>query len=411
MPWGAICAVDSKLQFIAEYLKHEESVAELCRWFGISRKTGYKLINRYEQAGLDGIHELSRRPHRSPHAISDDIAGLLVEERTAHPRWGPRKVLGSLERQHADLKLPAPSTVGDLFKRLGLVKDRKRRDRTRPHTTPLAEATAPNMIWCADFKGWFHAGDGSRCEPLTITDAYSRFLLKCQLVRNSRFESVKPVFEAAFREFGMPRVIRTDNGPPFASVGLAGLSELSIWWIRLGIRPERIQPGHPEQNGRHERMHRTLKQETALPPSPTIKQQQAAFDHFRREYNCHRPHEALGQRTPAELYEASSEPMPATLPEMVYPMNFVIRPIKKSGQFYWDGHRVYTHYNLNGETIGFEQVTPRYWRVYFGPIPIALFDAQAHKLIAQAARYDRLSLATQSRPRPRSRLEWGAPRA
>jgi transposase InsO family protein len=315
---------------------------------------------------------------------------LLVATRQAHPRWGPRKIRACVQRDHPDLKVPSTSTVGEVLKRFGLVKPRKRRQHVSPYTAPFSQCTEPNQVWCADFKGWFHAADGTRCEPLTISDACSRFLLRCQIVPSTRLESVQPIFETAFREFGLPKTIRTDNGPPFASVGLAGLSSLTVWWTHLGIVHERIDPGHPEQNGRHERMHRTLKQETTLPPQPTADDQQRAFDTWREEYNQKRPHEALGDRTPAEVYAPSTRRYPDKLPAITYPVRFALRPIKKSGQFYWDGVRVYAHRTLDGETLGFERLTARYWRVWFGPIELGVFDSKTLQLIAAKSAYQRL---------------------
>ncbi len=405
MSWNRTSASDEKLRFIGEYLKHQDSVSDLCHAFGISRKTAYKLIRRYHEAGFEGLSELSRRPGYSPQAASDEVVALLVEARQAHPRWGPKKIRARLAREHPDVKLPALSTIGAILKRFGLVTPRKRRNRVARASTTFADCNAPNDVWCADFKGWFHAADGNRCEPLTISDAYSRLLLKCRIVPNTRFTSVRPVLEAAFRQFGLPKAIRTDNGPPFASVGLAGLSSFTIWLTRLGIVHERIEPGHPEQNGRHERMHRTLKQETALPPRATLGQQQYAFDAFRDEFNTKRPHEALGHKMPAEVYQRSERPYPDVLPEIVYPVAFVTRPIKKAGQFFWNGERVYAHRVLNGESIGLEQMTPRYWRVWFGPIQIAVFDEQRLKLIAMSPVYDRRS----PQPTPESVPEPGLP--
>jgi len=387
MVWRVTDVMDEKLLFIAEYLKHQESVAELCRVFNISRKTAYKIIQRYNALGLDGLRELSRKPRLSPHATQDDVIALLVEARQAHPRWGPRKILASVARNYGE-GLPAASTVGAILNRFGLVKPQKRRQRVARYSEPFAASNAPNDTWCADFKGWFHAADGNRCEPFTVSDACSRFLLKCQLVPNTRFTSVRPVLEATFREYGLPKAMRTDNGPPFASVGLASLSAFTVWLTHLGIVHERIVPGHPEQNGRHERMHKTLKQETALPPQPTLGEQQRAFDEFREEFNTKRPHEALGQRTPAEVHTPSDRKYPDVLPEIVYPVSFVTRPIKKAGQFFWDNQRIYAHRALNGETLGFEALTPRYWRVWFGPIQLAVFDAQTFKLIATKPVYE-----------------------
>jgi transposase InsO family protein len=240
---------------------------------------------------------------------------MVLEQRQAHMRWGPRKLKRTLERDEPGREWPAASTIGALLKREGLVIARRKRRRTEPYSEPLAHADGPNRVWCADFKGWFRTGDGRRIDPLTITDAHSRYLLKCQAVEKTDTGRVRAVFEAAFREYGLPVAIRTDNGAPFASTAIAGLSRLAVWWIKLGIVPERIEAGHPEQNGRHERMHRTLKQEVAQPPAANWREQQRMMERFRQEYNQVRPHEALAMQTPAAVYETSGKSFPVRLPE------------------------------------------------------------------------------------------------
>lgn len=253
MPWKATCVMDERMQFVVACVAGEESMAELCRRFGISRKTGYKLLDRYEREGPVGLENRSRAPHHQPNAIGEAMQALLLNARGVHPTWGPRKLLAYLQRKHSRSDWPAPSTVGDLLRRHGLVVPRRRRRSRAATPTDLQTPSAANQLWCADFKGWFRTGYGRRCTPLTITDAHSRYLLRCQALGLRTHEVlVRPLFEATFREYGLPQAIRTDNGPPFASLGLAGLSVLSVWWIRLGIIVERIKPGHPEQNGRHE---------------------------------------------------------------------------------------------------------------------------------------------------------------
>src|SRR5579862_3016442 len=242
-------------------------MAELCRFFGITRKTGYKWIDRYQAAGLAGLADQSRAPRQHPHALSQEMEQRVIALRAQHPCWGARKIRRLLQREAAGKGVPAASTIGELLKREGLTVPPKRRLRGRPSQPPLAHASQANRVWCADFKGWFRTGDGERILPLTISDAYSRYLLRCQAVKAADSLHSQPIFEAAFREFGMPERIRTDNGAPFASNGASGLTRLSVWWIKLGIQPERIEPGQPQQNGRHERMHRTLKQATANPPA------------------------------------------------------------------------------------------------------------------------------------------------
>ena len=333
MPWKETHVMDEKMRFIAACVAGEEAMAELCRRSAISRKTGYKWLSRYQTHGAAGLEDRSRAPHHHPHRVEPAIERLILAARTDHPTWGPRKLLAWLERRHREAPWPAASTVGELLSRHGLVVRRRRRRRAAPSSPLPAMPTEPGALWCADFKGWFRTGDGERCTPLTISDAASRYLLRCQgLGRWTGTELVRPIFEAAFREHGLPEAMRTDNGPPFASVGLGGLSRLSVWWIRLGIRPEWIEPGHPEQNGRHERMHRTLAAETTRPAARNRRAQQRVFDRFVREYNEERPHEALGQRPPAEQYRRSVRPYPSRLAEVEYDDEWTTRAVRGAGR-------------------------------------------------------------------------------
>jgi transposase InsO family protein len=354
MPWKMTFAEDQRVQFVVEALYGSSGIAELCRSFGISRKTGYKWLARYDQDGAAGLVDRSRAPRHHPNALASTTASRLLRVREQHPTWGARKLLAWLRAHEPELALPAVSTVYAMLKRLNLVRPRRFRRRVPPMSSPFAACGAPNDTWCVDFKGWFRVGDGTRCDPLTISDAFSRFLLRCEAVPGTRGVDVRPVFEAAFREFGLPNAIRSDNGPPFASTGAGGLSRLSVWWVRLGIRPERIEPGKPEQNGRHERMHLTLKQETARPPRHSVRAQQFSFDRFRHVFNNERPHEALGQQTPATIYEPSLRRMPARVPEMTYPEHFEVRHVRRNGVTKWHGMDIYINDALNGEDIGFE---------------------------------------------------------
>ena len=341
MPWKATCDMDERTQFIAACLLDEESMATLCRRFGVSRKTGYKWLGRYVAGGPAALVERSHARHRQPAAVGGDIQRAILGLRVKHPHWGPRKLHAWLVRNSVKLRSterwPAPSTIGALLHRAGLTVPRQRRVRTGG-TGSMTAAGDANEVWAADFKGWFRTGDGRRCDPLTISDVYSRYLLRCQVVGSAQVELVQPIFEATFREYGMPRVIRTDNGAPFG--GASGLSRLAVWWIRLGIRPERIAPGHPEQNGIHERLHRTLKAETASPPHRTLAAQQRAFHRFRRIYNDERPHEALGQQSPVTWYTASTRLYPARLPSVEYPETFIVRRAHPNGEIKWRGRRV-----------------------------------------------------------------------
>lgn len=361
--------MDERTQFIAAWLQHEKSMSTLCRQFGISRKTGYKWMARYRAAGPSGLLERSHAPHWQPAAMTTGTQRAILRLRAKHPHWGPRKLRAWLE-QHAPATWPAPSTIGALLQRAGLTVPRRRR--YRPAGTARTPVGGANDVWAADFKGWFRTGDGRRCDPLTISDVYSRYLLRCQVVGAAQSELVRPIFEAAFREYGVPRVMRTDNGAPFA--GGAGLSRLAAWWIRLGIRPERIAPGHPEQNAEHERLHRTLKQETADPPCATLAAQQRAFDCFRRIYNDERPHEALGQQPPAARYTASARPYPEPLPGVDYPDTFLVRRAHPNGDIKWRGGRVRISQALAGEPIGLEEIADGCWRVWFSFVPLGWLD-------------------------------------
>lgn len=353
-------------------------MTQLCDDFGISRKTGYKWVARFLESGIPGLVELSRAPHESPHAVDESTADTIVELRKEHPTWGPKKLLAHLGRKYPKRTWPAQSTIGALLKRHGLVKPRRRRSRTPRASHPLAAATEPNVVWCADFKGKFRVGR-EYCHPLTISDAYSRFLLECRKTEAERTEPVKKVFEEAFHEYGLPLRIRSDNGSPFASRAVGGLSRLSIWWVKLGILPERIEPGHPEQNGRHERMHRTLKLETATPPRSTMDAQQAAFDCFRYTYNHERPHEALGQRTPASLYVSSLRPMPSYIGEPEYPDEFELRRVNPSGYVKFKTANLSLSTLLAGETVGLEEIDDDRWQLWFGPIYLGLATHQGKK--------------------------------
>jgi transposase InsO family protein len=368
--------MEEKARFVFEYQQGERSMTELCARYEIARETGYVWVRRYRELGWQGLVERSRAALRHPNQTPEAIERMVVELRQAHMRWGPRKLKEVLERDEPGRAWPASSTIGSLLKREGLVVGRRKRRRTPPYTEPLAHATGANRVWCADFKGWFRTQDGERIDPLTITDAHSRYLLRCQAVEKTSTERVQAIFEAAFREYGMPEAIRTDNGAPFASRALAGLSRLAVWWMKLGITPERIQAGHPEQNGRHERMHRTLKQETAQPPAANRREQQRAMDRFCKEYNQVRPHEALGMQTPDSVYQPSPRRFPARVPEPEYPQTMQVRTVGNKGQFRWKKHEVFVSEVLWGERVGLLPVDDRWFTVYFAQVPIARFDSR-----------------------------------
>ncbi len=358
MPWKASSVMEEKLRFVLEYEREEQTMTELCESFGIARETGYVWLRRYRQSGWAGLAELNRRAERHPNQTPGEIEQQVLELRQAHMRWGPRKLKRVLERDEAGRRWPAASTIGEMLKREGLVVARKKRRKTAPYSAPLAHADGPNRVWCADFKGWFRTGDGARIDPLTISDAHSRYLLRAQAVAKTDTARVQATFEAAFRQYGLPQAIRTDNGAPFASTAIAGLSRLAVWWIKLGIVPERIEAGHPEQNGRHERMHRTLKQEVAMPPAEDRRAQQRALQEFRQEYNEVRPHEALGMQTPASVYEPSERAYPAKVREPEYPATMLVRSVHSHGHFRWKKrHDVFLSEVLWGERVGLLPLT------------------------------------------------------
>jgi putative transposase len=376
MPWKASSVMEEKLRFVFEYELRGHSMSELCQRYGISRETGYGVLRRYRQAGMAGLVERSRATHRHGNQTPEEIEQMVLELRQAHMRWGPRKLKRILERDEPGRTWPAASTIGALLKREGLVVARRKRTRTVPYTEPLAHADGANRVWCADFKGWFRTGDGERIDPLTISDAHSRYLLRCQAVEKTDTTRVQAIFEAAFREYGMPEAIRTDNGAPFASRALAGLSRLAVWWIKLGIVPERIAAGHPEQNGRHERMHRTLKQEAAQPPAPNRRKQQQALDRFRQQYNEVRPHEALQMQTPAAVYQPSARKFPARVPEPEYPESMLVRSVRPHGHFRWNQYDVFLSEVLWGERVGLLAEDDRWFTIYFAQLPLARFDSR-----------------------------------
>ncbi len=321
MGWQGVTVMDQRVRFIAEYRTGYFAFNELCLQFGISRKTGYKWVERYEQGGPQGLLDQSRRPHTCPHETDEDIREAIIQTRIKHPTWGPKKILAVLD--YPDL--PAVSTAADILKRNGLITQDKRHLRRKHPGCPTTKAHSPNDIWTADYKGHFKMRNGRYCFPLTVCDMYSRYLLACDAHSTISLEHTKKQFTRLFHEYGLPLRIRTDNGVPFASNALARLSTLTVWWVKLGIYPEQIEPGEPQQNGTHERMHRTLKKEATIPPEKNLGFQQHRFDFFQNEYNGERPHEALGMKTPSSLYTPSERRMPKRLKHFDYPSHFEVR--------------------------------------------------------------------------------------
>ena len=381
MAWSETVEM-SRVKFIVDLKSDLYPMTELCEKHGISRKTGYKWKERFGQEGLEGLRDRSRAPKHSPRQTAPEVSERLLELRRQHPSWGPRKLLAWLKKHEPEQGWPRASTVGGVLKRAGLVGAcRRRAARSGPAAVARTEASGPNEVWTSDFKGEFRTGDGRLCYPLTVVDGFSRFVLVIQGLSSVAASGAWPVFERAFREYGLPQVIRTDNGNPFASSSaLAGLSRLSVRWIRLGIALERIQPGHPEQNGRHERMHRTLKAETARPPAANAMGQQELFDRFRQEYNEQRPHEALGQRPPSELYQSSNRPYPGRLPQPEYPGHYEVRAVSRGGEIKWRGRFLFLSAALSGERVGLEEYEDGLWAVYFGALRLGRFDERERKV-------------------------------
>jgi len=388
MPWSETTPMKERVRFIADFEGGLFTLSELCQRYGISRKTGYKWIERFEAEGPKGLTDRSRAPHTCPHLTDSEVVGLLIDARLAHPRWGARKLIPWLAKRHARrVAWPSPSTGADILKRFGLVENRRRKRRLNSLSKERTEPLLPNQLWSADFKGQFRTRDSRYCYPLTVADGFSRFLLGCRALSSTQSQPTRRSFENLFREYGLPEAIRSDNGVPFAaSTAIGRLSRLSVWWIRLGIRPELIKPSHPEQNGSHERMHKTLKAETTRPPAGNRSAQQKKFDSFRREYNHERPHESLAQETPASLYEPSPRPFPNRLPQPEYPGHFEVRRVSRNGGIRWKTRWVNISHSLLEEYVGLEEVDDGVWSLYFGPVLLGRFHERT--LTLEGARLD-----------------------
>lgn len=375
MPWRETSPMSERLEFIREYETELFTMTELAAQYGISRKTGYKWLDRYDAEGEVGLLDHSRRPHDSPQATEADLVEALVAQRCRHPHWGARKLLAIVKRRQPDAAWPARSTVCDLLKARGLVAPpRTRRRSPAPMRSTLAPITHANEVWTTDFKGEFRTGDGVYCYPLTLRDGFSRFVLRCDGLHGYTYDATRRRFERAFADYGLPERMRSDNGGPFASTGLGGLSRLSVWWIRLGIVPERIALGHPEQNGSHEQFHAVLKRETARPPAANASAQQRRFRRFCAEYNDERPHEALQDRPPASCYQPSPRPFPSCLPPLDYPGHFEIRRVSPIGQVSWHGRLLFVSGALAGEDVAFEEVDDGFWTIRFASVVLGRFD-------------------------------------
>lgn len=379
MTWRNTGPQREKIKFIGEWLSGEYNFSDLCKRYGISRKTGYKLVNRYEIEQEQAFCPKSHARHHHPNIISNEIRERLIALKHRYPNWGPQKLRDWLILNEGERAWPAVSTIGDTLKKEGLVKQRKYRKKVEPYTEPFSECDESNKVWSADFKGQFKISS-SFCYPLTISDNYSRFLLLCKGLERPTLKETKEGFIQTFIEYGLPAVIRTDNGAPFAGLGIGGLSRLSIWWLKLGILPERIDPGHPEQNGRHERMHRTLKEETTLPPKNNFIDQQQCFDEFKNEYNTERPHQSLGGKRPSDVYGVSKRQFVHHSPEVIYPDHFEIRQVRSNGEIKCWGKKYFVSELLCGETIGLDIIEEDKAIIYFSVLKLGVLEARTNKI-------------------------------
>jgi putative transposase len=381
MPWRETSPMEQRLEFVHEYESGLFTMTELAAQYGISRKTGYKWLERFDADGPEALFDRSRRPHTSPHATDPALLETLVALRRRHPRWGARKLLRIARGRNPRADWPARSTLYDELKARGLVTARRRRSPPPPLTrSPFPPITHANDVWTTDFKGEFRTGDGWYCYPLTLRDGFSRFVLRCDALLGRTTEATRRRFERAFAEYGLPARIRSDNGGPFASAGLGGLSQLAVWWIRLGIGLERIAPGHPEQNGSHEQFHAVLKADTARPPAATAAAQQRRFGRFCAEYNHERPHEALGDETPASCYTPSRRSLPPRLPALDYPGHMEVRLVSSNGCVSWAGASLFLATPLAGEYVAFEEVDDGLWTLRFATVALARYDERHRTL-------------------------------
>jgi putative transposase len=379
--------MEQRVEFVREYETGLFTMTELAAQYGVSRRTGYKWLERYDVAGVDGLRDQSRRPHQSPQATDPDLVERLLALRRRHPRWGAKKLLATAARRDPRAAWPSRSTVCTWLKERGLVvPDRRRARSPRAPASPLAPFTHVNQVWTTDFKGEFRTGDGRYCYPLTLRDGFSRFVLRCDAFLSRTTDATRRGFERAFRDYGLPDRIRSDNGSPFASPGLGGLSQLSVWWMRLGILPERIAPGHPEQNGSHEQFHSVLKAATARPPAPNCLAQQQRFRRFIREYNDERPHEALELQPPASCYVPSRRSLPPRLPPIDYAGHMEVRRVDHNGAISWKNAPLFVATALAGHPVAFEEIDDGLWTLHFATVALARYD-ERHR------RFDPLRIA------------------
>ena len=380
MPWNESTRMDERRAFVMACLSGHFTITDLCERADISRRTGYKWLDRFVEEGEAGLVDRSHAPHRCPHKTSNEVAQQLLALRRAHPFWGPRKLLQYGKRRWPEVHWPSHTTAAVLLREASLVKPRRRRPQVPRTGQPARPPAAPNELWTVDFKGQFRTGDQRYCYPLTVLDLHSRYLLGCRALLKTHVTPTDAAMDRLFRKYGLPEALHFDWGSPFAGSGLAGLTRLSLKWLKLGIRLERSRPAFPQDNACHERMHRTLKAETARPAAQTLSAQQRRFDRFCHDYNTERPHQAIGDRTPHELYRSSLRPYPRHIPDPHYPHHFLARRVSPRGELHLHRRDWFLGSVLARETVGLEEIDDGVWFIYFGPTQLAYLDEQTGRL-------------------------------
>lgn len=394
MPWREINPMDSKLKFISFTIENVFNMTELCSIFNISRKTGYKWLNRYIEEGPEGLRDKSRAPNHIPHKTPKEKKSFIVTCRKKHPTWGARKITQKAEQIAPGLSFPSETTINKILNQEGLIHKKRRRRKFAHPGRPSLTAKNTNDVWTTDYKGEFKTKDGLYCYPLTILDEYSRFLLECQGLYSNNYEGAFKVFKRAFKEYGLPKNIKSDNGIPFATNGLARLSKLSAWWIKLGINPVFIQPSSPYQNGVHERMHRTLKNESTIPPSGNLKIQQHRFNRWKDEYNFDRPHEALEGKYPSQVYRPSLKEYTSKLQKIDYPNHFEVRLVSSNRCFRWHQNIIFTSAAIENEYIGLEEVIDGVWAIYFSWKRLGFLDERKMRIVDDLSQINNIKSVT-----------------